>query len=88
VQFFKRRFKPCLIILWDLERLEEKPVAVTVDARTLRPRIDREVLGSIHTSHYPLVLANCYFAHWCSLLGARMSVVQNPFDKAELGVSG
>src|SRR5260370_8032276 len=42
-----------------LERLEEKPVAATVDARTLRPRIDREVLGSIHASHYPLGLHVC-----------------------------
>jgi RNA polymerase sigma-70 factor, ECF subfamily len=42
-----------------LERLEEKPAAATVNAHTLRPRIDREVLGSIHTSPYPLVLHVC-----------------------------
>jgi len=42
-----------------LESLDEKPVATTVDAHTLRPRLDCEVLGSIHTAHYPHVLQVC-----------------------------
>jgi hypothetical protein len=41
-----------------LENLEEEPVA-TVDAHTLRPRLNCEVLGLIHTAHYPHVLQVC-----------------------------
>jgi RNA polymerase sigma-70 factor (ECF subfamily) len=42
-----------------LESLKEKPVATTVDTRSLQFRLNRDVLGSIYTAHYPHVLQAC-----------------------------
>jgi Sigma-70 region 2 len=42
-----------------LETPEERTTAATVAARSLPPRLDREVLGSIHAAHYPHVLKVC-----------------------------
>jgi len=42
-----------------LETPEERTTAATVAARTLPPRLDREVLSSIHAAHYPHVLKVC-----------------------------
>ena len=42
-----------------LETPEERTISATVAARALPPRLDREVLGSIHAAHYPHVLQVC-----------------------------
>jgi RNA polymerase sigma-70 factor (ECF subfamily) len=42
-----------------LEASKERTTAETVAARTVAPRLDREVLGSIHAAHYPHVLKVC-----------------------------